>query len=81
MVQYATTSATTSNYLWMAIPNAANASPLASHNFKHVFGGFDIVDTPTVTGTQTITSGGQSYNYSIYGFTGFSQASNIITTS
>ena len=79
--QGATTSATTSNYLWMAIPNAANASPLASHNFKHVFGGFDIVDTPTVTGTQTITSGGQSYNYSIYGFTGFSQASNIKTTS
>ena len=79
--QGATASTTSANYLWLAIPNAGNASPLASHNFKHVFGGFDIVDTPTVTGTQTISSGGQSYNYSIYGFTGFTQASLIITTS
>ena len=79
--QGATANTTPSNYLWMAIPNAGNASPLASHAFKHVFGGFDIVDTPTVTGTQTISSNGQGYNYSIYGFSGFSQASLIITTS
>jgi hypothetical protein len=79
--QGATANTTPSNYLWMAIPNSGNASPLASHNFKHVFGGFDIVDTPTVTGTQTISSNGQGYNYSIYGFSGFSQASLIITTS
>jgi len=79
--QGATTSTTASNYLWLAIPNAGNAAPLATHAFKHVFGGFDIVDTPTVTGTQTITSSGQSYNYSIYGFSGFTTASNIITTS
>jgi hypothetical protein len=79
--QGATTSTTASNYLWLAIPNAGNAAPLATHTFKHVFGGFDIVDTPTVTGTQTITSGGQSYNYSIYGFSGFTTASTIITTS
>ena len=79
--QGATTSTTASNYLWLAIPNAGNAAPLASHTFKHVFGGFDIVDTPIVTGTQSISSGGQSYNYSIYGFSGFTTASLIITTS
>ena len=79
--QGATTSTTSSQYLWLAIPNSGNASPLASHTFKHVFGGFDIVDSPTVTGTQTITSSGQSYNYSIYGFSGFTTASFILTTS
>lgn len=79
--QGATTSTTASNYLWLVIPNTGNAAQLASHTFKHVFGGFDIVDTPTVTGTQTITSGGLGYNYSIYGFSGFTTASNIITTS
>jgi hypothetical protein len=78
----ATTTTTSSDYLWIAIPNyPGNGSSLASHNFKHVFGGFDILDTPTVTGTQSIASGGQSYNYSIYGFSGFTTASNIITTS
>lgn len=78
----ATTNTTSSDYLWIAIPNyPANGSSLASHTFKHVFGGFDIVDTPSVTGTQTITSAGQSYNYSIYGFSGFTTASTIITTS
>jgi hypothetical protein len=80
--QGATTSTTSGDHLWLAIPNyPSNSSSLASHTFKHVFGGFDIVDTPTVTGTQTITSGGQSYNYSIYGFSGFTTASTIITTS
>ena len=81
--QGATTSTTSTNYLWIAIPNyPSNSSGLASHTFKHVFGGFDIVDDPTGhTGTQTISSGGQSYNYSIYGFTGFTQASFILTTS
>jgi len=79
--QGATTSTTSSQYLWLAIPNSGNAAPLASHTFKHVFGGFDIVDSPTVTGTQTITSSGQSYNYSIYGFSGFTTASFILTTS
>jgi hypothetical protein len=80
--QGATTSTTSTNYLWLAIPNyPSNSGTLASHAFKHVFGGFDIVDTPAVTGTQTITTSGQSYNYSIYGFTGFTQASIILTTS
>jgi hypothetical protein len=80
--QGATTSTTSSDYLWLAIPNyPSNSGTLATHAFKHVFGGFDIVDTPAVTGTQTITASGQSYNYSIYGFTGFTQATSIITTS
>lgn len=80
--QGANTSTTVSDYLWLAIPNyPANGSSLASHTFKHVFGGFDIVDTPTVTGTQTISANGQSYNYSIYGFSGFTQRSFILTTS
>jgi hypothetical protein len=80
--QGANTTATLTNYLWLAIPNyPSNSSSLATHTFKHVFGGFDIVDTPTVTGTQSIASGGQSYNYSIYGFSGFTTISNIITTS
>jgi len=80
--QGASTNTTSGDYLWLVIPNyPSNSSSLASHTFKHVFGGFDIVDTPTVTGTQTITSAGQSYNYSIYGFTGFTTISTIITTS
>lgn len=81
--QGATTSTTKTDYLWLAIPNyPSNGSGLASHTFKHVFGGFDIVDDPTGhTGTQTITANGQSYNYSIYGFTGFTTASFILTTS
>jgi hypothetical protein len=81
--QGATTSTTRTDFLWLAIPNyPSNGSGLASHTFKHVFGGFDIVDDPTGhTGTQTITANGQSYNYSIYGFTGFTTASFILTTS
>jgi hypothetical protein len=78
----ANTNTNSGDYLWLVIPNyPSNSSSLASHTFKHVFGGFDIVDTPTVTGTQTITSAGQSYNYSIYGFSGFTTVSTIITTS
>jgi len=81
--QGATTSTTKTDYLWIAIPNyPSNSSSLATHTFKHVFGGFDIVDDPTGhTGTQSIASGGQSYNYSIYGFSGFTLASFILTTS
>jgi len=79
--QFANTSATASDYLWIAVPNTGNAAPLQNRTFKHVFGGFDIIDTPTVTGTQTISANGESYNYSIYGFSGFSQVSSIIVTS
>jgi hypothetical protein len=79
--QSANTSTTVSDYLWMAVPNSGNAATLQSRTFKHIFGGFDIIDTPTVTGTQTISANGESYNYSIYGFSGFSQTSSIIVTS
>ena len=81
--QGATTNTTTTDFLWIAIPNyPSNSSGLATHTFKHVFGGFDIVDDPTGhTATQSISANGQSYNYSIYGFTGFTTASFILTTS
>ena len=80
--QGATTNNISSNYLWIAIPNSpSNSSSLASRTFKHIFGGFDIVDTPAVTGTQAIASNSETYNYSIYGFTGFSATTFILTTS
>jgi hypothetical protein len=69
--QGASTTATASNYLWLATPNNT------SHTFKHVFLGSDIVDTPDVTGTVTIS--GQTY--SVWGFTNFSQVTTIVTTS
>ena len=69
--QGAATTATASNYLWLATPNNT------SHTFKHVFLGSDIVDTPDVTGTVTIS--GQTY--SVWGFTNFSQVTTIVTTS
>lgn len=79
--QSANTSSTTTDYLFMAIPNTGNSASLQNRTFKHVFGGFDIVDVPTVTGTQAISANGESYNYSIYGFTSFSAISSIIVTS
>jgi hypothetical protein len=79
--QSANTSSTSTDYLWMAIPNTGNVSQLQSRTFKHVFGGFDIVDVPSVTGTQIISANGQSYRYSIYGFSSFSAVSSIIVTS
>ena len=68
--QGANTSSTASDYLWLATPNST------SHTFKHVFLGSDIVDTPDVTSTTTIS--GQTYK--IWGFTNFSQIANIVTT-
>jgi hypothetical protein len=69
--QGATTSTTATDYLWIATPTSA------SHTFKHVFLGSDIVDTPDVTDTTTIS--GQTYK--VWGFTNFSQAASIVTTS
>jgi hypothetical protein len=69
--QGATTSTTATDYLWIATPTSA------SHTFKHVFLGSDIVDTPDVTGTVTISS----QTYKVWGFTNFSQAASIVTTS
>ena len=73
----ATTSATPSYYLWMATPST-NTGTLtgANRTFKHIFLGSDIVDTPDVTSSTTIS--GQSYN--IYGFTNFSVATPILVT-
>jgi len=69
--QGASTSTTASDYLWLATPNST------SHTFKHVFLGSDIVDTPDASGTITIS--GQTYK--VWGFTNFSQAASIVTTS
>ena len=69
--QSANTTSTSTNYLWMATPNNT------SHTFKHIFLGSDIVDTPDVTGTTTISG----YTYKIWGFTNFSAITAIITTS
>lgn len=68
---FANTTATSTNYLWMATPGSS------SHTFKHVFLGSDIVDTPDVTATQTIS--GETYK--IWGFTNFSAVTSIIITS
>ena len=68
---FANTTATASNYLWMATPGSS------SHTFKHVFLGSDIVDTPDVSATQTIS--GETYK--IWGFTNFSAVTSIIITS
>ena len=67
----ASTSSTANYYLWMATPGSS------SHTFKHIFLGSDIVDTPDVTATQTIS--GETYK--IWGFTNFSQVTSIIITS
>jgi hypothetical protein len=69
--QSANTTATPSNYLWMATPNNT------SRTFKHIFLGSDIVDTPDVTSTTTISG----HTYKIWGFTNFSAITAIITTS
>ena len=73
----ATTSATPSYYLWMATPSTNTGTLVgANRTFKHVFLGSDIIDTPDVTSSTTIS--GQSYN--IYGFTNFSVATPILVT-
>jgi hypothetical protein len=69
--QSANTSSTPTDYLWLATPTSA------SHTFKHIFLGSDIVDTPDVTSTTTISG----YDYKIWGFTNFSAVTAIITTS
>ena len=65
----ATTSATTSNYLWIAIPG------VSSHTFAYTFLGSQVGQTPAVTGSQTISG----YSYNIYGFTNFSVATALYT--
>ena len=65
----ATTSATTSNYLWIAIPGTS------SHTFAYTFLGSQVGQDPAVTGSQTISG----YSYNIYGFTNFSVATALYT--
>jgi hypothetical protein len=69
--QSASTTATASNFLWMATPTNA------AHTFKHIFLGSDIVDTPDASANTTIS--GQAYR--IWGFTNFSAVTAIIITS
>jgi hypothetical protein len=70
--QGANTTSTESNYLWIAIPGTD------SHEFAFTFLNTPVVVEPTTSYTgQTIS--GQSYN--VYGFTNFSEVTNIYTTS
>jgi hypothetical protein len=65
----ATTSATTSQYTWIAIPG------VASHTFAYTFLGSQVGQDPAVTSTQSISG----YSYNIYGFTNFSVATFLYT--
>jgi len=65
----ATTSSTSSQYLWIAIPGTG------SHTFAYTFLGTTVGQTPSVTASQTISG----YNYNIYGFTNFSAATLLYT--
>ena len=65
----ATTSATTSNYLWIAVPG------VSSHTFAYTFLGSPVGQDPAVTGSQSISG----YSYNIYGFTNFSVATSLYT--
>ena len=65
----ATTSGTTSQYLWIATPTST------SHTFAYTFLGSQVGQAPAVTSTQTISG----YSYNIYGFTNFSVATFLYT--
>jgi hypothetical protein len=65
----ATTSASTSDYLWLVIPGTS------SHTFAYTFLGSPVGQDPAVTGSQTISG----YSYNIYGFTNFSAATFLYT--
>ena len=65
----ATTSSSTSDYLWIAIPG------VSSHTFAYTFLGSPVGQDPAVTSSQTISG----YSYNIYGFTNFSAAAFLYT--
>ena len=65
----ATTSGTTSQYTWIAIPG------VASHAFAYTFLGSQVGQDPAVTSSQSISG----YSYNIYGFTNFSVATFLYT--
>lgn len=66
----ATTSSTTSQYLWIAIPGSS------SHTFAYTFLGSQVGQLPAQTYTGQTISG---YTYNVYGFTNFSVATAIYT--
>jgi hypothetical protein len=68
----ANSSATTSNYLWLAVPGATT-----SHTFQHVDQGFTVVDTPAISYLNQTISG---HTYQVYGFTNFSTSLKISVT-
>ena len=68
--QGATTSSSTSQYLWIAIPGSA------SHTFAYTFLGSQVGQNPAQTYTGQTISG---YTYNVYGFTNFSVATLVYT--
>ena len=68
----ANTSATTTNYLWLAVPGTTT-----THTFQHVDQGFVVVDAPDVTYLNQTISG---YTYQVYGFTNFGVSLKISVT-
>jgi hypothetical protein len=68
--QGANTTSTTSNYTWIATPNAT------PHTWGYTFVGSVVGQDPAVAGTTTTISG---QTYTIYGFTNFSAATFLYT--
>jgi hypothetical protein len=68
--QGATTSSVTTSYLWIATPGAT------AHTFGYTFLGSVVGQNPTVAGS-AITISGQAYT--LYGFSGFNQATLLYT--
>jgi collagen type VII alpha len=66
------TTATPSNYTWIAVPGTAN------HTFGFLFLGATVSATPDQTYTGQDISG---YTYNVYGFTNYSAVTNIFTLS
>lgn len=70
--QGATTTATTTDYLWIGIPGSS------SHTFAFTFLGTQVSVTPDASYTSQTIGG---YTYNVYGFTNFNSATQIYTTS
>lgn len=68
----ANTSATSSNYLWLAVPGATT-----THTFQHVDQGFTVVDTPAVSYLNQTIGG---HTYQVYGFTSFTSSLKVSVT-
>jgi hypothetical protein len=68
--QGATTSSVTTSYLWIATPGTT------AHTWGYTFLGSTVTQVPTVAGS-TITISGQTYT--LYGFAGFSVATQLFT--